>query len=151
MRIDQAFAKCGFEIVDVAREPDRMVIDVRISARDPKAAGRWSHLFEPVLLASESSKGMWSAEISKRFFTRNGRLRYLWRLVLSGNLAKASSVVVGAAIDSLRIGNELDEVPVVGGAARPPDPASGRYKGAYKRDDGDRASQLVASAFSVGG
>lgn len=153
MRIDQVFKKCGFEIVDVKRgKGTDMTIDVRIALQG-KIPKRWKHMMESALAATEIAiaKGnKWDVEIAKRFFTRNGAIRYLWRIRITGDLAAASICIVNASLDSLRTGNELNEVPLVGGQTKPPDPANGRFMGAYPRDESDRASQVVASAFIVG-
>lgn len=152
MRIDQAFRKSGFEIVDVKRGPDHMLIDVRIPLQNPVVPQRWKQMFDTVLRHAEEvmskEKPKWELEIAKRFFARNSAIRYLWRIRIKGDLVVASAAIVAATIDALRTGNELTEVPLIGVSASVPQ--EGKFKGAYPRGEEDRASQRVAAAFTVG-
>lgn len=156
MRVDQAFAKCGFEIVDAVKAKDGsgLTFDVRVPLANPKVPQRWKQMFEAVLIAAEGVAAKpnkkWEIDISKRFFTKNGALRYLWRIRITGDLLAASTTIVAASLDALRTGNELSVVPLVGSQTSKPDPANGKFKGAYPRGEDDRASQVVASAFAVG-
>ncbi len=154
MRVDQAFAKCGFEIVDAKKEKDVLTFEVRVPLQNPIVPKRWKVMFEAVLLTAEivAAKPVvkWQVDISKRYFARNGGLRYFWRVRVSGNLVAASEVIVAAALNALRTGNELSSVPLVGAQTSRPDPANGKFKGAYPRGEDDRASHVVASAFAVG-
>lgn len=155
MRVDQAFAKSGFEIVDAKRDKatNTLTFEVRVPLQNPIVPKRWKAMFEAVLLHAEivmsKPTPKWSIDISKRFFARNGGLRYFWRIRISGDIAAASTVIVAATLDALRTGNELSSVPLVGSQTSRPDPANGKFKGAYPRGEDDKASHVVAAAFSV--
>lgn len=152
MRVDQAFRKAGFEIVNAVKAADHIIFDVRIPL-EGQVPGRWKEVLANILPFAEkvaaNPQAKWELEISKRYFSRGGVLRYLWRVTMRGNLATCQQMLVASVINSLRAGNEVTEVRLVGQANLMPDPANGRYKGAY-RDDA-LASQVVAQAFSFGG
>lgn len=153
MRVDQAFKKAGFEIVGATKEDKFIVFDVRVPLRE-RVPARWQNLLADVLPMAEkvgrNPVPKWELEIAKRFYSQGGTLRYLWRVTMRGDLAACQAALVSATINSLRVGNELTEVPLIGQLSVPPDPKNGRFKGAYPRNDDDRASQAVASAFVAG-
>lgn len=154
MRVDQVFVKCGFEIVDAKKTKDSLVFDVRIRVDDPKVPTRWRQMLGDVLAVAEivaqKPNKKWEIDISKRFYARNGGVRYRWRIQITGDLVAASQAIVASSLNALRTGNELSTVPLVGSQTSRPDPANGKYKGAYPRGEDDRASQVVAAAFTVG-
>lgn len=154
MRVDQAFKKAGFEIVGAVKGDHSIEFEVRIPLRD-KVPARWKSLLADILPVAEavakSPTPKWELEIAKRFFSRSGAVRYLWRVSMKGNLAACQVAIVAATLNSLRVGNELTEVPLIGQMSIVPDPKNGKYMGAYPRSDNDLASQAVANAFTAGG
>lgn len=154
MRVDQVFKRAGFEIVGAHKDESIIVFDVRVPLRDLVPA-RWTALLGDILPVAEkvgrNPVPKWELEVTKRFYSQNGSLRYLWRVTMRGNLAACQAAIVAATINTLRVGHELTEVPLIGQLNVAPDPKNGRFKGAYPRNDDDRASQAVASAFIAGG
>lgn len=157
MRLDQAFKKAGFEIVSAQKDAQggkRLVFDVRVPIQG-QIPNRWKLMMEEVLITAEiferKENVKWQVDISKRFFAKNNIVRYLWRVVMSGDLAACQAVFVSSVLASLRSGNELKEVPLVGNVDLSPDLKNGRVRGAYTRGDEDRASGVVASAMMGGG
>ena len=152
VRVDQAFKRAGFEIVSATKTDTHIIFDVRVPLQD-QVPMRWKALMSELLPTAEKvAKGTppkWEVDIAKRFFSRNGVVRYLWRVTMRGNLAVCQQALVAATLEALRTGNEVNEVRLVGQTSLAPDPANGRYKGAYKDDA--MASAVVASAFTVGG
>ena len=154
MRVDQAFNRAGFEIVSANKVAGSLVFDVRVPMRGLIPA-RWKTFMSTILPTAEqvgkNPTPKWGLEISKRFFSQKDVVRYLWRVVMTGNLAACQALVVTATLDSLRTGVEVSEVPLVGQTNMLPDPTKGRFKGAYPKTEGDdAAARAVASAFSVG-
>jgi len=149
MRVDQAFAKAGFEIVDAKADGKEIVISVRVRPENPLVPARWRALVDHILITAEEAK-TWSIDISKRFYAQRGSVRWMWRIIMRGNLKDCQISLTQATINTLRIGNEVNEVPLVGQSNLVPDPKNGKFKGAYPRDDEDRGSQAVASAFIAG-
>lgn len=150
MRVDQAFTRAGFKIIDARKTDTTFVIMVRLTM-GAIYEQRWSAMITQVLLAAEevASRGQnWGCDISKRFYSRDGAVRWNWRISLSGDLKSAQSVLTNATLDSLRVGVEISEVPLIGQVDTSPRPGS--YKGTYTRDDNDRASAAVAAAFISG-
>lgn len=156
MRLDQAFKRAGFEIVSAQKEQGgkRLVFDVRVPLQG-QVPNRWKLMIEEVLLTAEAferkENTKWQVDISKRFYSKNNVVRYLWRVVMSGDLSACQAVFVASVLASLRSGNELKEVPLVGNVDLTPDFKNGRVRGAYARGEEDRASGVVASAMMGGG
>lgn len=156
MRLDQAFQKAGFEIVsaDKTKDGSRLTFEVRVPLQG-QVPGRWKLMLDEVLTLSETlqKKGnkKWEVDISKKFFSRNGVVRYLWRIVMMGNLSSCQLVFVQSTLASLRSGVELTEVPLVGQENLTPDLKNGRVRGAYTRNEDDRASSVVAGAMMGNG
>lgn len=155
MRVDQAFRRAGFEIIEAKKEgPSSLRFLVRVPLQNPIVPVRWKAMMEHVLpIAEEVSlkrNVKWEVDISKRFYAKNGSVRYIWRVTMTGDLVACQASLVAAALNALRTGNELDSVPLVGQQSLRPDPANGKFKGAYPRTEDDRASQLVAAAFAPG-
>lgn len=151
MRLDQAFKRAGFDILLADKVSDsRLLFDVRVPLQG-KIPARWQVMLEEVLttVESHSKRGVdkWSAEVVKRFYSKNGRVHWNWRITLLGDLAAAQVVFVNATISALRVGNEVSEVTLVGQTNMRPDPANGKYKGAIPRDDDDRGGRMIANAF----
>ena len=152
MRVDQAFKRAGFEIVGATKTDEQITFDVRVPLQE-QVPVRWKALLAELLPTAEkltrNGQPKWEIDVSKRFFSRNGVVRYLWRVTMRGNLAVCQQALVAATLEALRMGNEITEVKLVGQTNLAPDPANGRFKGAYKDDAA--ASAVVASAFTMGG
>lgn len=154
MRVDQAFRRAGFEIVEATKENGVLTFSVRVPLHQEVVPMRWKMMMEHILVTAEviASKPQkkWGIDIAKRFFSKNGVVRFLWRVQMTGDLTSAQAALVQAVLNALRVGNELREVPLIGQANLVPDPKNGKFKGAYPRNEEDRASQVVAGAFAVG-
>lgn len=154
MRVDQAFNRAGFEILEAKKEGTGILFLVRIPLQNPIVPQRWKVMMEHILpLAEEVSlkrNVKWEIDISKRFYAKNGSVRYIWRVKMTGDVVACQSALVTATLNALRSGNEVNTVPLVGHTSLKPDPANGKFKGAYPRTEDDRASQLVAAAFAPG-
>ncbi len=157
MRLDQAFRKAGFEIVSANKATDgkRLTFEVRVPLQG-QIPGRWKLMLDEVLTTAEvfTKKGTakWEVDISKKFFSNNGVVRYFWRIVMMGDLPACQIVFVQSTLASLRSGVELTEVPLIGQVDLTPDLKNGRVKGAYARNEDDRASGVVAGAMmGIGG
>ena len=154
MRVDQAFAKAGFQITEATKGKDQITFSVRVPTDPAIIAQRWSGMLAQILVVAEevASKPTkkWEIDISKRFFAKHGGVRWMWRIVMSGDVKACQAALTTATINSLRIGNEISQVPLVGQTSMEPDPKNGKFKGSYPRNDDDRASAAVAAAF-VGG
>lgn len=152
MRVDQAFSRAGFEIVEAKRESSEVLTCLVRVPLGPIVPQRWKVMMEHVLPIAEEVAAKevvkWRIDLSKMYFAKNGNIRYFWRVRMSGDLASCQAALVQATLNALRTGNELNAVPLVGNTGLEPKPGS--FKGAYPRGEDDRASQLVAAAFSVG-
>ncbi len=154
MRVDQAFNKAGFEIIEAKKDSNVVTFMVRVPLQNSIVPLRWKMMMEQILPLAEDvgtkQKVKWEIDISKRFYAKNGSVRYIWRVRMGGDLASCQLALVQATLNALRSGNEVTSVPLVGQISLKPDPANGKYKGAYPRTEDDRASSVVASAFAVG-
>lgn len=156
MRVDQAFLRAGFEIVDAKNDKEKKLLtfDVRVPLQG-MIPMRWKQTVEHILLTTdaleERHKLTWKIDISKRFYVKHGSVRYLWRIVVNGDISGCQRAIVQAAISSMSVGAEVNEVRLVGQENLTPDLANGRVRGAYGRGEEDRASGVVAAALHGNG
>lgn len=113
----------------------------------------WVEAFTAFLLAAEKTKS-WGVDVSKYYFTQNGSVRYLWRILITAtaaeNLDEALHGLGQQAIEAaLRNAPRVDSFPLVGRAVYEYDPARGKLKGAYAREDSSMP-RMLASAFHGG-
>lgn len=144
MKVDQALARMGVEIVSGSKGSDGSVtLDVRVSLKG-RTPDVWKRFIAEVLPASEASK-KWELEVSKRFFSRGTQVLYLWRMHMTGDVKACQVAVVAAAISALRTGVNVNEVPLVGLDHNKPDPRNGKFRGAYDNDGA--AAKAISNSF----
>lgn len=148
MRVEQALAKIGVSIADASDDDGTMTLMLRIQG-DPTTQRRWRKTLERFLLAEEKGRAQWQADVSKHFFAKAGAVRFLWRLVFTGNVKTASRVLRDCALESLKDGVEVTSLPLVGRVNYEFDPTKGKFKGAH--DIGVGAKALAAIANAPGG
>ena len=152
MRLDQALAKIGVEIVDMDTKPEKMVLLLRVHTDDPSYKPKWadaaSRLVQKVY---ETRKGgTWSAEVSKLLMTADGQhVKFFWRVILAGHQGTAQRVFGEAVLESLRAGVEITSMPLVGQVQYEHNPAEGKIKGGYGVGSagGSAGPGLVSSHF----
>lgn len=118
--------KCGFEVTDL----NEGVNQVRILGRVPtNRMPDWLFVLDSI---DTVSGGAWTCDLSKKYFRKQGRLVYAWRLIFQGDGVAAYidnivSAVNGAARSSRQ---ELDEFPLIGADPSRNDPLVPGKRGA---------------------
>jgi len=113
--------KCGFEATDVTPGPNQ----VRILGRVPTARLQdWLFVLDNL---DANSGNLWTCDLSKKYFRRNKRLVYAWRLIFQGEevLQHLHDIirVVNTSARSAR--QEITEFPLIGASPNrdmPPEP-----------------------------
>ena len=80
MRLDEALAKIGVVVVKQEARGDQVVLHLRVP---PGSAVAWKEAAEAFLLDT----GDWTSDVSKHLYPSRGVVKYLWRVVIGGNLA----------------------------------------------------------------
>lgn len=153
-RLDQALAKIGATVTEYKEAEGRFTLMVRAPApKDEVNAARWRLFIEKTILFSTTVKS-WKLDFSKVFFAHEGIVRFLWRIVVTGEAVdSAKRVLAEIALETLAEGIEVTEVPLVGRVEYEHNPAKGKLKGAYGINSGGSsvADQLVGSLMAVTG
>jgi len=143
MRLDQALARIGAEIVKQETTPDGGTVLLIRAPKDQVNASRWIDTVKEFLVAAEQNNGQsWSSDVSKTYFSKDGTIRYLWRFVLGGAVPSAAGALGRAALRALSQGVEVTSAPLIGRKEYPFDPANGKLKGAHD-------SRVAASAMAT--
>lgn len=145
MRLDHALTKIGVQIVrHHSPGPQSSTLMLRV----PKGAlPLWSRIVEDFLTAAEtipSGQVAWTADVSRVYFLdkETKLVRYLWRVVLSGNCAGGAETLGMLAIRALSSTVELTSQPLVGRV---------EYSGTKGAHSMAEAARVVAQSFSGGG
>jgi hypothetical protein len=147
MRLDVVLGKIGAEIVKVEKHQGRVTIFLRTGRKRADAA-RWKQVVEEMLLAaSEQRKVTWGVDISKAFFADRGAVKYLWRVVLTGDVKQAAENFGNATMRSLSQGAEVTSMPLIGQVQYEWDPANGKMKGGHSQG---KARTAITQGISGG-
>jgi hypothetical protein len=147
MRLDHALNRIGVEIVR-QHSPDKK--SATLMLRVPtKAVNVWANVLQEFLLAAEEQPEAalrWTVDVSRVYFLdkESKVLRYLWRVVLGGNVAGAAEILGLAVIRTLSDTVEVTSQPLVGRVHTAP----GSTKGAH---DAGVAAGVIAKHFTPGG
>ncbi len=126
MELESALAQIGAEIVKTEERDGTLRVWLRI----PTKGSPWSQ----VLLDFMSKPQGWQVDISKSYFVKEGGIRFLWRVIMTGDTAAAQAALV-AALDRKQEIREVTSMPLVGRVEYPHDLANGKSKGAYEAKD----------------
>lgn len=149
MKLDQALKRAGVHIVRQQGGGDRATLILRV---DSASFGLWARILEEFLLAAKRpiSVEPWKTEVTRVYFVDDtDTVRYLWRIVLEGELAPAAEALNMAVVRATAQSVEVVSSPLYGRVE--PDPAS--FKGAYTLGSGGSSEghARVAREFAGGG
>lgn len=144
MRLDQALAKIGTQVLSADKTPDSLTILLRVlKDSDGANARRWHQAASKLVLLAESSgkkSGTWGAEVAKVLYATHEVVKFQWRVVLTGNTQTAQRIFGEGALEALRSGVEVTSAPLVGQIQYEYDPAKGKLKGGqFVGSSGDSA------------
>jgi hypothetical protein len=112
-------SRAKFEPVEVDEKPTqiRMLGRVRTDAH-ASAMDNWLAMMNAIAEREEHEGCTWKVDISRKYFRRNGRLIFAWRLIIQGeNLEASLPELVAAAQSTAAVAKsyrELDEIPLPG-------------------------------------
>lgn len=136
MSLKESMQRVGASIVKVESGKDKAVLYLRL---EDGSFDSWRSCIEELLLSQTAE---WSADVSKYFFAGGGVVKYLWRIIFSGDTKQGAAALARAAHRSRVQTVELGSQPLVGRKEYPFDPLSGKIAGAYSEKQGN---QLIAS------
>lgn len=145
VQLAAALKRVGAQIVKEKATEATATLLLRV---DPEQGEKWVAVITSFLLGiSEKSC---TADISKYFYVQQGAIRYLWRIVLTGDASGAISFLSSCALEiSMTQVKELSSFPLVGRVRYPFDLTHGKLKGGYELE---QAQAIVAQAtLGVGG
>jgi len=156
MRLDQALAKIGVQVIEANPQAGQLTIHLRV-LRDHQGlnASRWNKAASKLVTLAESSgrkSGSWDGEVAKVLSANAGVVTYTWRVVLTGNVKTAQRIFGEAALEALRTGVEVTSAPLIGQVQYEYDPAKGKLKGGHPVGSaGDSAGPAnIAPHFTPG-
>jgi hypothetical protein len=116
---------------------------------DPDQGAKWVDAVSAFLTGSSGKP--YSADISKYFYASQGSVRYLWRIVLSGDVNSALTLFGACAVQAaMAHAPEITSIPLVGRIRYPYDPARGKIKGAHEVDTAMGVIGAAAAGFGGG-
>lgn len=157
MRLDQLFSRLGATVVDVHKKPKKVVLLLRLQT-SPPGPERWKTFVESLLdaeakhrrKAAQNDTPTWAVDISRVYFRSDtGTVRYLNRIVLTGDVRTASETVGGVIKQCLRVGVEVTSMPLVSQKTYELDPANGKLKGAHDTSTAAKARSVALSGGNL--
>jgi hypothetical protein len=145
MKLNHALNKIGVEIVKQhAADASSATLMLRVPQKN---MGLWAQVIEEFLLGSTqqpSGAMAWTTDVSRAYFVDKSTqsVRYLWRVVLNGNVQGAAEALGMAAIRALSSSIEVTSQPLVGRMS---------YDGTKGAHSMGAAQALVAQNFATGG
>lgn len=133
MSFEKALASIGATCVKSEELGKQRVLHLRIAA---DATDTWAAMIGRYL-PEIAEKPNCIVDLSKHFFSDNGTVRFLWRLVLAGDIKACVEVFIEQARGLVQPRVELDSQPLVGRVTYEHNPAAGKIKGAYKGGSGE--------------
>lgn len=154
MRLDQALARIGAQIVKQELNGHRLTVFIRANLAGHHYE-RWKAAVEELILAHAGAKERgdagWGLDVSRYYYPVSGAVKYLWRIVVVGSSEEdvhaGVEAFVNAVIRSVASSVEVTSMPLVGQIQYASDPANGKIKGGY----GLREAQTVMAKARSGG
>lgn len=146
MKIEAALAKVGVEIISEEPLGEGTVRYMLRAGTSPEHVAAWRNAITEYLIHADTvSDNAWTADVSRAYFVVGGaKVKYAWRIIISGDVDLGSASLAGAITRSLMGGKELDSFPIVSKAVDG-NAAEGRLRGAHPHGTGEA---VVAKEFS---
>ncbi len=120
--------------------------------RDKIRFAQWRGVIEEYLLDAKTKAAKtngWNVDISQAYYVTDEEVvRYLWRVVISGNIRAGAEALGQAVLRVVSQSADVTEFPLVGRKKYAFDPANGKMKGAH---DLKSAQSIVATGLQGGG
>ena len=149
MRLDQILTRIGAAIVKTDNNPQKVVLFIR-SGRSQRQLAQWRTMVEEYLGAHASlTTPKWGLDISRSYYITEAKaVKYLWRIILTGDVRNGAEAFSRAVIRSITVGGgEVTSMPLIGNTPYVFDPAKGKMKGGH---DGKTAAQARSAGMSGG-
>lgn len=107
--------KARFEAVDVKETVTQIRILGRVRADNASTTTNWLAMMDAIAAQEERPGCSWSVDISRKYFRRQGRLVYAWRLIIQGDdlEAQLEEIIAAAQSSQVQAPQEVMEVPLI--------------------------------------
>lgn len=152
MELHAALARVGVRIVKAAgttSEGDAVVAPIyTLYLRvDEQQGHKWVETITGLLHSAKSNAKKFTVDVSKYFYVQGEDVRYLWRVVLTGDTEFGQGVLASAAMQAaMAFAKEVTSIPLVGRRQYEFNPAKGKFMGGYDYETGQ-----VVVAQALGG
>ena len=147
MKLNQALKRVGAVIAQEKIAEKNATVYLRV---DPDQGDRWVDTVTEFLLGAHGKA--FTADVSKYFFAAAGGVKYLWRIVIEGDVAEALGLLGAAAMHvSVQHAPEITSFPLVGRIEYTLDPLRGKLKGAHQGPGESDAPPSALAMAVVGG
>src|SRR3954462_7399128 len=125
MELPMALSRVGATIAKEAIADNDLTVYLRV---DPKQGARWVDTVTAFLIGTHQKP--YKVDLSKKFFLEKGDVKYLWRVHVKGDDARAALILLAqcALETSIAHAPQLDSFPLVGRVEYPFDPLRGKLK-----------------------
>jgi hypothetical protein len=127
MQLAVVLKRIGAEVVKESIKDTDATLYLRV---DPDQGEKWVEVVTAFLMGSQDKP--YTVDVSKYFFVSKGAIRYLWRVVLTGEVTTALMLFGSCALEIAQSRVvQFDSFPLVGRATYPFNPAKGQLKGGH--------------------
>jgi hypothetical protein len=146
MEYEPALKRIGVVVTKQKLAAESLTLYLRV---DPQKGEHWVDTVTAFLLGAHGKP--YRVDLSKYFYADKATVKYLWRLIVTGENAQAALVLLAqcALETSVARTKQLDSFPLVGRIEYPFDPARGKIKGAHDQQYGDHI--VSQAAGNLGG
>lgn len=148
-QLDAALRRVGAHI---AKEQVTARAATRYLVVDLAQGEKWVDALREFLVVLSGKTPALTADASKCYFAREGRLRYLWRVSIQGDVMRADALFTACALEaSMAHTTMVMSMPLVGRIEYPFDPARGKLKGGHELDQAVGILNAAISGAAAGG
>ena len=127
MQLAEALRRVGAQVVKEKIEEEQATFFVRVSIDQGL---KWVDAISNFLFSARDAS--YTLDVSKYFYPSGGEVKYLWRVVITGNVGDALASWAACCMQAhMAHVPEISSFPLVGRVKYPFDPAKGLIKGGH--------------------
>lgn len=147
MRLEEALGRVGAEVVKSKADKTQAVVFLRVATEQGE---KWVECVHSLLLGLEGKP--FTIDVSKYFFASGGEVKYLWRVVVDGDVTAALTFWAACCMQAhMNHVPEITSMPLVGRKKYPFDPARGLIKGGHVMETAPGILNMAIGGGVVGG
>lgn len=147
MQLGEALKRVGAQVVKEKVEDKRATLFVRV---DIEQGAKWVDAVTNLLLSAQGKA--FTIDVSKYFYASGGQVKYLWRVVIDGDVADGLALWAACSMQAhMNHVPEITSFPLIGRIKYPFDPAKGLLKGGHEMDQAPTILNTAIGAGVAGG